>query len=44
LRNSPLIKGARGLFEMDICSISKKVAAEGSLIYENTSCLLRSVP
>ena len=32
LRNSPLIKGARGLFEMDICSISKKVADKGSLI------------
>jgi len=31
-RNSPLIKGARGLFMLDICCVSKKVAAVGSLI------------
>jgi len=32
LTKSPLIKGARGLFLLDICCISKKVAAKGSLI------------
>ena len=32
LKNSPLIKGERGLFVPDIYRISKKVAADGSLI------------